>query len=173
MNDIILKVISLGAILIILKVMILTILDVFNIKYPMKDIVPKYRLEFLFLISLMGTVGSLLLSLYFKLAACELCWYQRIFLFTIPVISLIALLKNDVKAKAYVFWLSLIGFCFALYHTLLQSGLFSRDTVFCNPNSFIDCSVPSFVYFGFVTVPVISCAVFLVLLYVSYERKQG
>jgi len=172
MNDILLKIISLGAILIILKIFILTILNLFNIKYPMKDVISKYRMEFLFIISLFGVVGSLLLSIYFKLAACELCWYQRVFLFAIPVITLIALIKNDIKAHVYVFWLSVIGFCFALYHTLLQSGLFVRDTVFCNPNSFIDCSIPSFVYFGFVTVPVISCAVFLLLLFVSYESKQ-
>lgn len=172
MNDILLKIISLGAILLILKIIILIMLDFFRVKYPMKDLISKYRLEFLFFVSLFSTVGSLLLSVYFKLAACELCWYQRVFLFSIPVITLIALIKKDIKAQVYVFWLSLIGFCLALYHSLLQSGLFNKDTVFCNPSSFIDCSVPSFVYFGFVTIPIIACAVFLALLYISYESKQ-
>jgi hypothetical protein len=102
MNDILLKIISLGALVIILTVTVFIILDICKIKYPFKDALATYRLELIFLLSLCGTVGSILLSVYFKLSACELCWYQRVFLFAIPVISTIALIKNDTKAYVYV-----------------------------------------------------------------------
>jgi disulfide bond formation protein DsbB len=172
MNDIILKIISLGALLIIVKVTVLIILDLCKVKYPFKNIVPKYRLELIFLISLMGTVGSILLSVYFKLAACELCWYQRVFLFVIPVISAIALIKNDTKAYVYVYYLSLIGLIFSTYHSLIQSKIFASDNVFCNPTVLIDCTTPAFTYFGFVTVPVIAFSVFYLILYIAYAQNK-
>lgn len=173
MNDLILKTISLGAIVIIVCVLCLMVLDFFKIQNPIKKIKTQYRLEMLFLVSLAGTVGSLLLSIYFKLSACELCWYQRVFLFCIPVITAIALLKKDTKAQVYVFWLSIIGLLLSTYHSLIQSGLFaSSDAVFCNPNALINCAVPAFVYFGFVTIPVIAFSAFLLLSYISYESYK-
>jgi disulfide bond formation protein DsbB len=172
MNEILLQIISLGALLLIAKIFILIILNMFKIKYPFKNLVSRYRLELLFLISLMGTVGSLLLSIYFKLEACELCWYQRIFLFVMPVITAIALIKKDMSAHIYVYYLALIGLGIALYHSLLQSKLFASDSVFCNPFAAVDCAVPSFTYFGFVTVPVISFAVFLLISYIAYAPNK-
>lgn len=172
MNDLFLKIISLGAILIIVKVTILIILNIFKINYPFKDLVSKYRLEFIFLISLMGTVGSILLSVYFKLAACELCWYQRVFLFVIPVISAIAIMKNDTKGYIYAYYLSLIGLTFSTYHSLIQSKIFASDNVFCNPTALIDCATPAFTYFGFVTVPVIAFSVFYLISYIAYAPNK-
>lgn len=172
MNETILKIISLFAILIIIKVTLCIILDLFKIKYPFRDLISKYRLEFIFLISLMGTVGSILLSVYFKFAACELCWYQRMFLFSIPVISAIALIKNDTKAYVYAYYFALIGLLFSTYHTLIQSKIFASDTVFCNPTSLVDCATSAFTYFGFVTVPVIAFSVFYLISYLAYVQNK-
>lgn len=171
MNELLLKSISLGAIGIIVFSSVYIVLHIFNVSNPVKTFFHEHRIKVLFAVSLMGTAGSLLLSLYFKLEACELCWYQRMFLFTIPVITLIALIKKEYKAHIYVYWLSLIGLCFALYHSLLQSKLFTADTVFCNPYNVIDCTIASFTYFGFVTIPVISFSVFILLICIAYESK--
>jgi disulfide bond formation protein DsbB len=172
MNEIILKIISFCAIIIIFIVFVAIILDTLKIKHPFKDLIAKYRLEMLFLISLGATVGSLLLSIYFKLAPCELCWYQRAFLFCLPVISFIALIKKDTRAYVYVYYLALIGLVFAAYHSLLQSKIFSSSNVFCDPNAVISCAVPAFTYFGFVTVPIISFSVFLLISYISYVSDK-
>ena len=172
-TDLLLKIISLISILIIFKVFILIILDAFNVTYPFKNLVIKYQLQFLFFVSVVGIAGSLFLSNYLALSVCNLCWYQRIFLFPIPIIALIGIYKKDVQAKLYIFFLSLIGLGFALYHSLLQSNIFKRDAVFCNPNStLIDCSIPSFVYFGFVTVPIISAAIFALIAYVAHTKSK-
>lgn len=168
MTEILLKTISLISILIIAKIIIVTILDMLHIKYPFKDFVKKYQMHCLFAITTIGTLGSLYLSMILALPVCNLCWYQRMFLFPLPILILIALIKKDFKAHIYVFYFALIGALFALYHAILQSGIFVRDTVFCNPNSaIIDCSIPDFTYFGFVTIPVLSFAVFIFILYVS------
>ncbi len=172
MQETLLKLISLGSIVLICISLVLVFLNLFGISNPIRTFMVRYRLNLLFLISLIGTLGSILLSIYFKLAPCELCWYQRLFLFSSPVIARIALLKNDTTAHIYIFWLSFIGLLISIYHSLLQSKIFAPDTVFCNPTSVIDCSVPQFVYYGFVTVPVISFSVFLLLLLISYDYKK-
>lgn len=172
MNETILKLISLAALILIIALIVHIILDVLKIKHVGKKLISTYRLELLFLTSLAGMIGSLLLSIYFKLQACELCWYQRVFLFAIPVITAIALIKKHIHAHVYVFWLSIIGLFFALYHSLLQSSFFASDAVFCNPNASINCSVPAFTYFGFVTIPVIALSLFLLLAYIAYESNQ-
>lgn len=173
MNDLLLKLIAFCSVLIIIFSLTYIILNIFKIHNPIKGFFSKYRLKLLFTVSLIGTLGSLLLSVYFKLVACELCWYQRMFLFVIPVITLIALIKKDYKAQIYVYWLSLIGLFFALYHSLLQSKLFVTEAIFCGPSNAIDCAIASFTYFGFVTIPVISFSVFILLTCISYESKQN
>jgi hypothetical protein len=172
MQEILLKIISLGTIVLLILLFTYMVLTVCKIKNPVQKIIKNNRIQILFLISLMGTVGSILLSIYFKLAACELCWYQRVFLFSIPVITSIALIKEEARAHIYIYWLSFIGLLIAAYHSLLQSKFFAPDSVFCNPNAVIDCSIPSFTYYGFVTIPVISFTVFLMLVIISYESKK-
>jgi disulfide bond formation protein DsbB len=172
MQETLLKLISLGSIGIIVCLFIYIFLEIFKIKNPIRKLISDNRLQLLFLFSLGGTVGSILLSLYFKLEPCELCWYQRVFLFCTPVITFIALLKKEKTAHIYIFWLSLMGLCVSIYHSLLQSKIFVADTLFCNPGSTIDCSIPAFTYYGFVTVPVIAFAMFLLLVVVSYDSKR-
>ncbi len=173
MTDIVLKIISFISILIIIKFFLLLILDIFKVQYPFKNLVLQYRLHFLFIISTVGVLGSLFLSAILGLQVCNLCWYQRIFLFPIPILALIGIYKQDAHTRLYIFALSLVGFGFAWYHSLLQSSIFKRDAVFCNPNStLIDCSIPSFTYFGFVTVPVISAAIFILISYVAYTKSK-
>jgi disulfide bond formation protein DsbB len=172
MQETLLKLISLGSIILIVCLFTYIFLEIFKIKNPVRKLIADHRLKLLFLFSLGGTVGSILLSLYFKLEPCELCWYQRLFLFCTPVITSIALLKKEKTAHLYIFWLSLLGLCVSIYHSLLQSKIFVADTLFCNPVSAIDCSIPSFTYYGFVTVPVISFSVFLLLVIISYDSKR-
>jgi disulfide bond formation protein DsbB len=172
MQDIFLKLISLGALILICASLLYTILNISKISNPLRPFISKYRMHLLFIVSLGGTVGSLLLSVYFKLAPCELCWYQRVFLFSSPIITGVALSRKDMQASAYIFWLSILGSLVAIYHSLLQFNLFQSDSVFCSPTSVIDCAVPAFTYFGFVTIPVISFSVFLLLLIISYDYKK-
>jgi disulfide bond formation protein DsbB len=148
------------------------LIEIFKVKNPVKNFILKYRFKLISVVSCASVIGSILLSVYFKLAPCELCWYQRLFLFTIPIISIISLWKKDQIAHLYVFVLSTIGAGFALYHSLIQLSVFKADSVFCNPGAVVDCALPAFTYFGFVTVPVISFATFTLLMILSYAYTR-
>lgn len=172
MNEILLKLISFGALIILVTVSILIFLNLLKIKYPFKNLISKYRLEIIFLISLIGTVGSILLSVYFKLAPCELCWYQRVFLFSVPIIMAVAIVKEDTKAHVYAFYLSLVGILFSTYHALIQAKIFASDPVFCSPDALVDCATPIFTYFGFVNIPMIAFSVFYLILFIAYVPNK-
>jgi disulfide bond formation protein DsbB len=172
MNETILKFLSLGSLLLLAGCAVFLLLEISKVKNPIKELIRQYQNELIFFFSLVTAASTLSLSLYFQLAPCELCWYQRLFLFAIPFISFIGAVKHDVNARLYAFTLSSIGLAIALYHTLLQAGIFKSVPVFCNPASAADCSVPDFVLFGFVTIPFMSCAVFLTLMVLSYVYKK-
>ncbi|MEZ4210808.1 MAG: disulfide bond formation protein B [Candidatus Paceibacterota bacterium] len=118
--------------------------------------------------------GSMLASLFYSevigYLPCLLCWYQRIAIYSISVISIVALVKktgNDVWL--YIKTLSFLGIIVALFH------VFSRTT---NSEVF-DCSAvgPSclqelFTKFGYIDIPVMSLtALFFVILLIINKKR--
>ena len=172
MNEPLLKFFSFGAVILLLGCALFILLEIFKVKNPIKALLVRFQNETIFFFSLFASACSLFLSLYFQFSPCELCWYQRVFLFSIPFMSFVATIRGDLNARLYVFVLSAVGLGIAIYHTLLQANVIKNVPVFCNPSSAVDCAVPDFMYFGFVTIPVISCAVFLSLMICSYVYKK-
>lgn len=172
MNETLLQLFSLGSLVMLAGCGLFLLLELFKIKNPIKTVLVRFQNETIFFFALIVTVLNLFLSSYFQFAPCELCWYQRVFLFVIPFISFVAAVRNDINGRVYVFVLSTIGLIVALYHTLLQVGLFQKVAAFCNPNAVTDCAVPYFTYYGFVTIPFMSCVVFLSLMIASYVYKK-
>ena len=105
-----------------------------------------------FLVSFGGMVMSLVYSEVFHYAPCDLCWFQRIFLFPTAFLFAYAWWKKDRNILAYALVLSIAGFLIAGYHHLLQMGYSVYKPCSTAPFA-VDCSTPSFIEFGFVTFP--------------------
>lgn len=172
MQDTLLSLFSLGTIATLAFCVVFLLFELFRIKNPFKTAIMSAQTEITFFIGLFATAGSMLLSLYFQLAPCDLCWYQRMFMFPIPVLAFIATVRKDIGARVYMFALSLIGLLFAGHHIFLQLNIFKSVPAFCNPASTVDCATPDFVYYGFVTVPVMSFALFLLLMITTYAYTK-
>lgn len=116
----------------------------------------------IFVVSAIATVGSLTLSDVLNFAPCKLCWYQRIAMYPQVVISLVALLTNDLKVRKYVLPIAAIGFLISVYHILLQ--LFP-NALQCN-DEVAKCSAVQFAQYGYITIPVMACTAFgLIILF--------
>ncbi|MBN1331844.1 disulfide bond formation protein B [Candidatus Dojkabacteria bacterium] len=107
----------------------------FDVKAFYKGIIEILRKYSLNLILMMGLFG-VLLSLYFSeamdLPPCDLCWYQRVLFYPIPIVALVALLMRDKKAHYYILALSAIGLPISIYHHLLKvTDIFPKETPFC------------------------------------------
>ena len=129
-----------------------------------------------FLVAFFGTALSLFYSQVLGFAPCDLCWYQRIFLYSQVFLFGFAWYRNDRAILPYSLMLSLVGFVIAGYHHLLQIGFDIMKPCSTAPFA-VDCAKPSFIEFGFVTFPLMSVVLFgflSVLLSVAlYHRKKG
>jgi disulfide bond formation protein DsbB len=110
-------------------------------------------------------VGCMAGSLYFSEVAhylpCTLCWYQRIAMYPLAVLSTIAAIRRDGSIRSYLAVLAAIGAVVSTYHWLLERfpGL---DTGACS--STIPCEYIWFEKFGFVTLPFMAGCGFLAVL---------
>jgi disulfide bond formation protein DsbB len=122
----------------------------------------RYGLLAIFMLSTLAIAGTLLMQFAGDLQPCVLCWWQRICMYPIPLVSLIALVKGQKLSDVadHILALSFIGALIALYQHLLQV-LPSGSLIPCDATN--DCAVRAVFYFNFVTIPWMALTMFLVL----------
>ncbi|MCL1592870.1 MAG: disulfide oxidoreductase [Actinomycetia bacterium] len=123
-------------------------------------------------IALASTLGSLYLSEIVHLIPCKFCWYQRIAMYPIALILLLAAARKDAKARLYAVSLAVIGAGIAGWHRLIQSypSLESGSCAATGP----PCSAPYIKEFGFVTIPYMALSAFLLIIVLMWaDRLNG
>lgn len=160
-----------GLLALLILLFILSKLDKKNkqVKFVI-NFISENALAFSFLVSVSAVIGSFFLSQVAKIPPCDLCWYQRIFMFPIPIILGIALFKNDLGVKKYIIPLVGVGLTIAIYHYLLQ-----RVPTLPLPctNEIVSCTVKQIELFGYLTIPLMSATAFgLVVLLMGFSRNR-
>lgn len=118
-----------------------------------------WSLAFLaWLVAASSTLGALFFSEVMKLPPCELCWWQRIFMFPLVLILPLGLFPFDPKVVRYVLPLALVGWAFALFHWLLVLGVIPEDIRPCTKG--VPCSEVLFEWLGFINIPLLSVLAF-------------
>lgn len=121
------------------------------------DVFENYFREMAFVGALLATSGSLYLSEFKGLEACELCWYQRILIFPLVILLGVAVLLDKDDVADYVLPLVMLGIPISLYHYIIQwTGLSSG----CSTQ--VSCSSTQIVEFGYITIPMMSLTFFVV-----------
>lgn len=120
-----------------------------------------YLLYIAWLISVIATLGSLYFSDIKGFIPCELCWFQRIFMYPLAVILGIAAFDNDTKLKKYVLPLSLIGSFISIYHYLVQKVPGFASIKPCVQG--VPCNMQYINWFGFVTIPFLALTAFIII----------
>jgi disulfide bond formation protein DsbB len=100
------------------------------------------------------TAGSLYYSLGAHFTPCELCWYQRICVYPLSVVLLIAAVRRDFGVWRYGLPPALIGIVIAAYHSQLQA--FPSQATFCQLTN--PCTIRYVWQFGFVSLPLMDLA---------------
>ena len=127
-------------------------------------LVNKYALEVSFVLVTVATFGSLYLSEIALFNPCKYCWFQRIFMYPLVVLTLIALVKKDLRRiYDYILGLSVIGTLIAAYHYFLQFGPLPPKPCAVVGYYAESCSDKLFVQFGYVTIPMMALSVFVVV----------
>ena len=115
------------------------------------------------IIAFVAALGSLFFSEVMGFPPCVLCWYQRIFMYSLAVILLVALFPLDLGVVRYALPLAVIGWGFAVYHYLVYSGYIPESLQPCSENG-RPCSEVNLELFGFITIPMMSILAFTILI---------
>lgn len=121
----------------------------------------KNYLNLILMLSTIGTVGSLIFSDFMGLEPCKACWYQRVALYPMVLISAVAMYRKDQQAKWYLFGLSIFG--------LFVSTLQVADEVFGTKLlGLINCSASACVegtpsILGPISIPMMAWGAFLLI----------
>ncbi|KKB34706.1 Disulfide bond formation protein BdbC [Bacillus thermotolerans] len=113
------------------------------------------------IVSVIATLGSLYFSEIKEFIPCELCWFQRIFMYPLAVILGIAAFYNEIKLKKYVLPLSLLGGLISIYHYMEQKIPGFAGIKPCVQG--VPCNTQYINWFGFITIPFLALTAFTVI----------
>lgn len=113
------------------------------------------------LVSLLATLGSLFFSDVMLLPPCVLCWYQRIAIYPVVVISSVGLLARDRRVASYLWPFVLVGLAMAGYHNLLYYDLIPQTITPCAKG--VSCTDRQIEWLGFISIPLLSFLAFVVM----------
>ncbi len=124
------------------------------------------------LVASVATLGALFLGEVMGYVPCVLCWYQRIAMFPLVFVLAAGLFPFDRRVVRYALPLAVIGWLLAAYHWAVASGLVPESATPCSQG--VPCSVEQIVWFGFVTLPMLSLLAFSVIIaLLSSIARQG
>jgi disulfide bond formation protein DsbB len=125
----------------------------------LRTTVAGYELWLAFVISAIATGGSLFFSEIAHFVPCELCWYQRICMYPLSIITLLAALANDYRVARYLLPLPVVGAGVSVYHLLVENGVVAQSTS-CLISAPGGCGVKWINEFGYVTIPTLALTAF-------------
>jgi disulfide bond formation protein DsbB len=127
-------------------------------------------------ISILSIIGSLIFQLVYETPVCELCWWQRIFLYPVSVITLVALWFKTRETHVTVGILSAFGLWYALYHYYFHFQRFVLGNTLTLPCSYGGlmpaCTDSPILIFGFATIPFLGIMVFGSMLIVVWFARM-
>ena len=112
------------------------------------------------MVAAVATLGSLYFSEIRNFIPCELCWYQRILMYPLVIMSIVGIVKKDEYLPNYVLPFSIIGMFVSTYHYGLQLGLWG-DPGACSGG--IACSARYINIGGFITIPLMALTAFTLI----------
>jgi disulfide bond formation protein DsbB len=131
-----------------------------------------YELWPAFVVAAAATGGSLFFSEIAHFVPCELCWYQRICMYPLSIITLFAALLNDHRVARYLLPFPVIGSGVSIYHLLVENGVV-KQTQACLVSAPGGCATKWINEFGYVTIPTLALTGFVLvcafLLFAAFE----
>ena len=101
---------------------------------------------------------------------CHFCWWARILMYPMVVISMVGIWKQDKNFTSYLLPLIVLGMPLTLYHYALQM-LPIESSAMCtlaNP-----CNALQVAYFDFITIPFLAFTAFCIIMTLTMAFRQS
>jgi disulfide bond formation protein DsbB len=113
-------------------------------------------------VALVATLGSLFFSEVSDFVPCRLCWFQRIAMYPLAVVLLLAAVRRDVRGGAlYALPFPVAGALIAIWHVYVEINP-DAESEGCRVAA--PCSLKWIDELGYVTLPVLSLTAFAAIL---------
>jgi len=163
-------ILGIGILLLQVKILYLILHLVAPKNIPIPNFAKKNYLLGIFLVSFLAMVGSLVYSEVVKFPPCSLCWYQRIAIYSITVVSLVALLRKYSKeVVVYVQTLSIAGIFIATLHVISEQ---TGTALVCGSGG-VSCAKQLVFALGYISIPIMSLTVLVLIFLLTFIRKKG
>ena len=108
-----------------------------------------------------ATLGSLFLSEVIGFPPCTWCWVQRGFMYPLAVVLVVAAVAGWDRVRLPAAAWALVGSATSAWHIAIERVPTLQGTTLCDPSN--PCSIRWVEHFGFVTIPVMAFAAFLLV----------
>jgi disulfide bond formation protein DsbB len=112
-------------------------------------------------VALTCTLGSLYLSEVAHFIPCKLCWYQRIAMYPLAVLLLVAAIKHSTEIARATLPLIAIGASISVYHYLLERFPSMSGAATCDPTA--PCTIVWIWRFHYLSIPAMALSGFLLI----------
>ena len=144
--------------------------------HALREAVWGYELWLAFAVAAFATGGSLYFSEIAHFIPCELCWFQRICMYPLSIVTLLAALADDHRVARYLLPLPVVGACVSVYHLLVENDVIKQSQA-CLVSAPGGCAVKWLNEFGFMTIPTLTLTGFALvlsfLLMATFEPSRG
>jgi disulfide bond formation protein DsbB len=154
-----------GQVLIALGILI-GLLALTGVRGPLdrlRDMLWGYELWGAFVVASIATGGSLFFSQIAHFPPCEFCWFQRVLMYPLSILTLFVAARGDNRAARYLLPLPVVGAGTAVYHILIENHVISEPHA-CLVSAPGGCAVKWVNEFGYMTIPTLALTGFLLLI---------
>jgi Disulfide bond formation protein DsbB len=143
------------------------VLALFGVRGPLdtiRHLLWGYELWGAFVVAAVATGGSLFYSQIGGAIPCEFCWFQRVLMYPLSILTLLIAVRGDNRAARYLLPLPVVGAGTSIYHMLIEHGVIKEPGACtitgggCSTNWIIRED------FGYLTIPTLALTAFLLLI---------
>ncbi|MDP3883257.1 MAG: disulfide oxidoreductase [Candidatus Staskawiczbacteria bacterium] len=140
----------------------------FRKKFPVVlSVFSKNGILFSFIVAMVATLGSLYYSNVAGFNPCDLCWFQRIFMYPEVLLLGLALYKKESKIIDYALSLAVGGWIISAYHNYTFYKVVS--STFCGIGE--SCTTRYVIEFGYITIPMMALTGFTLIIALLLTQK--
>jgi disulfide bond formation protein DsbB len=132
----------------------------------LRVIIDQHTQKAMFGVAAVAMASSLYYSEIVGFIPCEFCWYQRIAMYPLALLLLVAIVTRSRIDSRYVVALAAIGLPLSIYHYQLQ--LFPDQIKVCS--GIISCTDRNVDQLGFVSIPFMAGSGFLTILLLQFAE---
>lgn len=168
MTEIINQTLSIGAMLILIISILGFLGNYVNSFRKLGSYISTKKILIIGLISLGASIGSLIYSIGIGYPPCELCWYQRIFIYGTAIICLTSALFKKSLDVVYIWVLTIMGLVISLYHNMIYYTSFSPLPC----DAAVSCTAKYVNEYGFMSIPLMALMLFISVIFILGTRDS-